>query len=93
MKKARNYLILLLLLVILNSCITSPGIKEPLVKEYTILDGVEASCNIPGVDEPCDDIPVTKMVGFSCVGPRDKAKVSNHHEELHEKINEGEVKP
>lgn len=72
--------------LLLSGCLTSPGMREPDILTYVIVDKTRARC-IP--EDKCKTkyLYIEDMIGFQSVSPRSAGKIQNHHEALHEKLN------
>lgn len=72
--------------VFLNSCLTSPGIQEPVITTWVIIDDQTAECTDPSL---CHERQrqLSTMIGFQCVSPNNASKINNHHETLHRELN------
>lgn len=82
---------LILASVFLSSCITTKGIKEPMVVSYVIVDKETAECIPP---DYCKDArKLSTMIGFQCVDARASALINNHHEVLHKELNKRNANP
>lgn len=84
----KNYVSLLICSFGLASCLTTPGFKEPNITECTIYtDAVEC---IDYKTKKVYNIPIEDLIGYTAISPQDLVKVKNHHDALHEVLNQCE---
>lgn len=84
MKKAAS---LILVVLSLSGCITTPGIEEPVVEECTLVTDQVAECVMSNDQSKIRDIFIVDMIGYKAVSPQDTQKVGNHHSALHSDLN------
>lgn len=77
---------LILVSLFLSSCISTPGIEEPIIMVYVIKSDGTGEC----LDKEVCPKPIlsqTDMIGYQCVSPNGAAKIKSHHEVLHRELN------
>lgn len=81
-------LILITISVINVSCISTPGIKEPVIEQCSIITDKILECSKS--DDPYNfyDISIFDAIGFKAVSPDSTAKINTHHVALHTDLNE-----
>lgn len=75
-----NRVSLLICSFVVSACISTPGLNEPVVTEYTL--------DFPTSWDGTQEVPTESLLGCSVVCPTDRAKISNHHDALHTRLNE-----
>lgn len=78
-------LVVLFILSFLPACLITPGIEEPHIIKCAIL-GDLAECSDLKTDDRFE-VPVSQLLGYSCVSPSHSAKIKNHHDALHLDLN------
>lgn len=76
----------LFLALFISSCLTTPGIPEPIILYWVVMDDGTAVCQPTDL---CHEPPrrFDDLVGHRCVSPHMTAEINSHHEALHEDLN------
>ena len=68
------------------SCITTPGMDEPIILVYVIKSDGTGEC-MPKDICPKPFKTAVEMIGYQAVSPNSVAKINSHHEILHRELN------
>lgn len=82
-----NLFAILLLTLLNEGCLSTPGLVEPVVLTCTLITDKEGDCTINGGPDSVQTKTIIDMIGYICVPPHGFADVSNHHEALHFELN------